>query len=101
MSLDEQIAAFLSEAGARPPRSKLEPYAELIRELRQRRWTYRKIAAALGERFGVSASPSTIHDYIRVRARRQGLRKPGSQPESPQPPPIPPVAPKRRFRLEM
>ena len=70
MNLDDQIANFLADADARPTRSKLEPYADLIRELRQRRWTFRKIADALRERFAVTASPSTIHDFARVRAQR-------------------------------
>ena len=88
MNLDDQIANFLADADARPTRSKLEPYAELIRELRQRRWTFRKIADALRERFAVTASPSTIHDFTKVRARRPGGNL-NAQPEPPQP---------RRFR---
>ncbi len=70
MNLDDQIAKFLADAETRPARSKLEPCAELVRELRQRRWTYRKIADALREGFAVTASPSTIHDFVKVRARR-------------------------------
>ena len=76
MSLDEQIADFLATADDRPPRSKLEPYADLIRGLRQRRWTYRKIAAALRERFGLATGKSSIHDFVRVRARRPALEAP-------------------------
>lgn len=83
MNFDDQIAKFLAEADARPARSKLEPCAKLIRELRQRRWPYRKIAAALAERFDVRASPSTIHDFVRVRAHQPHAKKP----EAPTKPP--------------
>jgi len=85
MSLDDQIAKFLADADARPARSKLEPYADLIRQLRQRRWTFRKIADALRERFAVTASPSTIHDFAKVRAQRARAKNQRTQPEHPQP----------------
>ena len=81
MSLDDQIAKFLAGADARPARSKLEPYADLIRQLRQRRWTFRKIADALCERFAVTASPSTIHDFAKVRAHRARAQAQRTQPE--------------------
>ena len=102
MNLDDQIAKFLADADARPARSKLEPYAKLIRELRQRRWTYRKIAAALADRFGIRASPSTIHDFLRVRAHQPTARKPEALPQVPAPQAKPAADnPPRRFLLEM
>jgi transposase len=101
MDLDEQIISFLSEADARPPRSKLEAYAGLIRELRQRRWTYRKIATALAERFGVTASPSTIHDFLRVRAHQPNSTKPEAITMPSPSKTNPPASLKRRFHLEM
>ena len=100
MNLDDQIAKFLAEADARPARSKLEPCAGLIRELRQRRWPYRKIAAALAERFGVKASPSTIHDFLRVRAHQTRDRKPEAPTKSPASEAKPTADPPWRFRIE-
>jgi hypothetical protein len=100
MSLDDQIADFLAKADDRPPHSKLEPYAELIRGLRQRRWTYRKIAAALRERFGLATGKSSIHDFVRVRARRPRLEPPPGHGLPEQPPPSP-TPRKRRFHLDM
>jgi hypothetical protein len=100
MNLDDQISNFLERADSRPPPSKLAPYAELIRGLRQRRWTYRKIAVALREQFGVATGPSTINDFVKVRARRaptEPLPAP-REPVSPEPKPTPK---KRRFHLEM
>ncbi|MBI2516005.1 MAG: helix-turn-helix domain-containing protein [Opitutae bacterium] len=70
MSLDQKIAAFLAQADTRPAPSKLEPYAELITQLRQRRWTYQRIATALREMFDLSVAPSTIHNFQKVRQRR-------------------------------
>ena len=73
MSLDDDISVFLAAAEARPPASKLEPYVELIRILRHRRWTFAEIAAALHDRFGLSVAPSTIHNFIKVRAHKKGV----------------------------
>jgi IS30 family transposase len=71
MSLDDDIAQFLAQAESKPAVSKLEPYADLIRALRQRRWTYQQIAQVLRERFGLSVAVSTIHNFQKVRAKRQ------------------------------
>jgi transposase len=100
MNLDDQIAKFLADADARPARSKLEPYAKLIRELRQRRWTYRKIAAALADRFGIRASPSTIHDFLRVRAHQPHGRKPEAPTKPPSSTAKPAADPPWRFHIE-
>jgi hypothetical protein len=53
--------------------SKLEPYREFIRECRAKRWSYPRIAAALREEHGLSAAPSTIFSFVKVRARRRRL----------------------------
>jgi transposase len=71
MDLDQRISDFLSRSEARPPASKLEPYAEAIHTLRQRRWTYQEIAHALHEEFGIAAALSTIHAFVKVRGRRR------------------------------
>jgi IS30 family transposase len=100
MSLHDQIAEFIAQADVRPARSKLEPYAELLRELRQRRWTFQRIAAALRERFGVSVSPSTIHDFVRVRAHRARIEPTATPPAEGATEPNP-TPRKRRFHLKM
>ena len=53
--------------------SKLEPYREFIRECRAKRWSYPRIAAALREIHGLSAAPSTIFSFVKVRAKRRRL----------------------------
>jgi IS30 family transposase len=101
MSLDHEITAFLASAEPRPATSKLEPYAELIRTLRQRRWTFTEIAEVLRARFQMNVAPSTIHNFLKVRSRRKTVSEPLSptpirQSESPAP-----TSPKRpRFNLD-
>jgi hypothetical protein len=85
MSLDQRISDFLAKSEARPAPSKLEPYAEVIRTLRQRRWTYQDIARALRDEFGVTAAVSTIHAFFKVRAKRRGAPT-MSTPDDPAPP---------------
>jgi F-type H+-transporting ATPase subunit beta len=54
------------------PRSRLEPYGELISELRRRGRTYRDIAHILGERCQVQVTASGVHDFVRTRSRVKG-----------------------------
>ena len=68
--------------------SKLEPYREFIRECRAKRWSYPRIAAALREIHGLSAAPSTIFSFVKVRAKRLRLYV---LPPSDDPPVIQPV----------
>lgn len=70
VNTSDKIQAFLEAAEELPAKSKLEPYVELIRTLRRKRWTYRHIAAALKNDFGVHAAPSSIHNFVKVRVRK-------------------------------
>src|SRR5579872_6381706 len=65
--MDARFQEILDSLPPKRPRSRLEPYAELIAELRQRGTTYRKIAAILTERCQLQTSASTVHDFLRVR----------------------------------
>ena len=67
--MDQQAQDFLKNAPAHPMRSQLEPYRDLIRELRRRRYPYRKIAIILRDRFALKISKSAVHDFIKVRSR--------------------------------
>ncbi len=71
MSTNAKIQAFLESAAEFPAKSKLEPYAEMIRTLRRKRWTYQRIAYALRSEFALPVSPSTIHNFVKVRAKRR------------------------------
>jgi hypothetical protein len=67
----QTIVVDLTSLPPKPPRSKLEPHRELIRELRRKGRTYRDIARILGDRVGLSVTFSTIHSFIKVRAKHR------------------------------
>jgi hypothetical protein len=69
--MDGQFQDILNGLPDKPPRSRLEPYRELIVELRRRGRTFREIAQILGEKCYVETAASTIHDFVRVRSRRE------------------------------
>jgi hypothetical protein len=67
--LDEvQIQALLQDLPERAIRSGLEPYRDLVLELRPRSFSYRQIAKVLVERCGFEISHSAIHDFVRKHA---------------------------------
>jgi hypothetical protein len=68
--VSQTIAGF-TDLSPKPPRSKLEPHRELIRELRRKGQTYRDIARIFGERLNLSVTPSTIHSFVKVRAKHR------------------------------
>src|SRR5258708_40061179 len=64
---------LLKNAPEKPPRSKLEPYREVIRELRLKRWSYREIAALFEEKLKLAVAPSTLHNFVKVRAKQRSV----------------------------
>jgi hypothetical protein len=75
--MNETLRKLLDAVPERPPRSKLAPHAEVIRELRKKRRTYYEIAAFLREHLHVTAAPSTIHEFVKTRARQARNRAAG------------------------
>jgi hypothetical protein len=71
--MEPAIENILESLPSKPPRSKLEPHREFIRELRRRGRTYREVARIFQERLGLSVAPSTLHSFIKVRARGRKL----------------------------
>ena len=57
----------------KPFQSKLRPHVEFIRECRAQEMSYPRIAAELRSRFGLSAAPSTIFAFVKVRSRRRAV----------------------------
>jgi len=53
----------------RPFQSKLEPHLDFIRECRRKRWSYGRIAQAIGEQFGMKVSPNAIFSFVKVRSK--------------------------------
>ena len=74
MAMEPSISRLLDDIPEKPPRSKLEPHADVIAALRQKRRTYREIAQFFREHLAITVAPSTIHDFVRVRRRRRGKR---------------------------
>jgi hypothetical protein len=105
------VVAQLGDLPHKPPRSKLEPHRELIRELRRKGRTYREVAQLFHERLGLYVAPSTLHSFVKVRAkhskRTQFELPPMELPREQSPPmeriaalkakPVPPKAKPTRF----
>ena len=69
--MDERIRQLLDQIPENPPRSKLEPHIDLIRQLRRKKLTYRQIADFLQTHLSVSVHWTTIHAFLKVRARHR------------------------------
>ena len=69
--MDPTFLALLDSIPQKPPRSKLETHRELIRQLRRKGCTYRDIVRILHERVGLDVAVSTIHSFIKVRAKHR------------------------------
>jgi len=67
--VDAKCAAILESLPPKVPRSRLEPYRELIREMRRRGRTYREIAHVLGDRCQVQVTASAVHNFVSRRSR--------------------------------
>jgi hypothetical protein len=70
--MNESLRQLLDSVTDAPPRSKLEPYTDVIRELRRKRQTYQQISRFFAEHLGIAVASSTIHAFVKVRARRRG-----------------------------
>ena len=67
--MNDKFQDILDSLPEKPPRSRLEPYNELIGELRRRGRTYREIRHILAEKCGTQVSVSTLHGFHRVQSR--------------------------------
>lgn len=73
--MNEKWNEILSSLPPRPPRSRLEPYRELIEEMRRLGWTYREISRVLAEKCQLRVSSSNIHYFVRVCAARAKAKR--------------------------
>ena len=69
--MDPTLLSLLDSIPQKSPRSKLEIHRELIRQLRRKGCTYRDIVRILRERVGLDVAVSTIHSFIKVRAKHR------------------------------
>ncbi|HEY4087981.1 MAG TPA: hypothetical protein VGM43_18700 [Bryobacteraceae bacterium] len=65
--MDGKFNTILDSLPPKPPASKLEPYAELIGELRKRDRSYREIAGILKQRCGLSVGLNTLYRFVMSR----------------------------------
>jgi hypothetical protein len=69
--MDASLLSLLETIPQKPPRSELETHRELIRQLRRKGCTYRDIIRILHERVGLDVAISTIHSFVKVRAKHR------------------------------
>jgi hypothetical protein len=69
--MDPTLVSLLDSIPQKSPRSKLETHRELIRQLRRKGCTYRDIVRILHDRVGLDVAVSTIHSFIKVRAKHR------------------------------
>ena len=82
---------ILAAVPPRAPRSRLEPYRELIEELRGRGVTFREIAEILANRCNVRVTRAAVHDFLRRRTRQQrpaSVKQPRALPSQVAPIPV-------------
>jgi hypothetical protein len=63
------VSKITSSVRGNPYQSKLEPFEDLIRDLRRRRKSYRLIAQMLRDEHGVVTDHTSIWSYVKVRSR--------------------------------
>jgi hypothetical protein len=69
--MDPTLLFLLETIPQKPPRSKLETHRELIRQLRRKGCTYRDMVRILHDRVGIDVAISTIHSFVKVRAKHR------------------------------
>jgi hypothetical protein len=69
--MEGKFQDVLSSVTAKPGRSRLEPYAELVDELRCQGFACRDIAALLAEKCKFRTSKTAVNNFVRARARKQ------------------------------
>ena len=69
--MEPALQAILESLPEKQHRSKLEPHRELMRELRRKGRTYRDLARIFHERLALHVAPSTLHSFVKVRAKHR------------------------------
>lgn len=73
--MEPKFQAILNALPAAPPRSQLEPYCELILEMRKRGRSYRDIARVLAQSLGLRVGTSTINDFVLAQTKSTSNRR--------------------------
>ena len=75
--MTDLIRKILAELPDRGKRSSLDPYRDLVLEMRRRGYSYREMAQLLAERCELKISHAAIHNFVRRQAH--GLAAEASQ----------------------
>ena len=67
--MSDLIQQILDELPNRSGRSSLDPYRELILEMRRRGYSYRETARLLADRCDMKISHAAIHNFVRRHVR--------------------------------
>jgi hypothetical protein len=75
--MDGTFKDIMGSVNAKPGRSRLEPYGELVEELRSQGFTCRDIASLLAEKCQFRTSKTAVNNFVRAQARkrRNAVRK--------------------------
>jgi len=76
--MDAKFEAILNSLPSKRPRSRLEPYSELITEMRKRGRTYREIANVLKKACGLKVGASTVNDFVLTHSKSRGKPSPST-----------------------
>lgn len=80
--MDTELQRRLSEIPEDPPRSRLEPYRDIILRWRRQGRSYRRIRQLLNDECQVKVADMTLHEFVKRRSRP---RKAQTEPELEQP----------------
>jgi hypothetical protein len=76
--VNTKFEAILNSLPSKEPRSRLEPYSELITEMRKRGRTYREIAQVLKKSCGLKVGASTVNDFVLARSKSKAKPSPST-----------------------
>jgi hypothetical protein len=72
--MDDKIRVILESIPKKRQRSKLEPYTQLIEQLKRRGHAYREIASILAEKCGLVVASSTLVRFVAARSKEKRKR---------------------------
>lgn len=77
--MNDRFREILDNLPDTTPRSRLEPYKELIQELRTRKRSYREITHVLAENCGIRVCHSTLHEFVQRYLEKDLAAPPSSE----------------------
>jgi len=69
LSMKKELQRIFDDVPADEPRSRLEPYRELILRMRRQGRTYHRIRKVLADKCGVKVAYATLYEFIQTRSR--------------------------------